>query len=546
MKIDCSRSLCLFSGVVMGRKLLSEVVFLFNKKEKKEEFIQIPFVRKILGDVEYMKVTQLILLDSNTKYLSEHYLDHTSREGLILDLDVLQEYDLEDIYQYIFTSEIRDEYIRKYGTEYFRFESSFKVHNISLQDQGDIKEQQLDDASFRIMIIQLKSFMGSQLQRATSLILAQDFSLQEIAAELTFQAQQAKKFMSAVKENDIKYKQNVINLCFSLIRAGLDMVNASEIVDICLMLADLAQSSEDIQAKLVDVVDNMQDIVAYDNHRALVDSEMELVSMSNPQDIDRKWVFYRASVYRKSFEAIQLLWNECINSDNFMRCIIKQAARSQVNSKDDTMLEAAQVAKSYIDAILEPMQQQLDRISTVRNSVKSIAGGEYVQIYFRRMNLINYTLSHENSRSWVGRWLSKSIGHQLTKYFPAEVFQKKWSPIWCYRLCKKKVKYAGGKISTREYFERKNRAELVLGQVSNSKSKKSDLFGILEHVIPTYKDRLVDKLHNPNDSMVDEYDGRLLTVESEGSLSRGRYTFNRPTLTLFGNVNTAVSKIYLP
>ena len=402
------------------------------------------------------------------------------------------------------------------------------------------------DAFEKVIMFHLKTFMASQMQQALSLILAQDFLLQEMSSEFIFHASKADDFISVVKDNDTKYKQSILNICFSLVRLGLDLVNAGEIVDVCVELSGLAKSSEYIQGKLYEIVGSIQDIVAFDTHQALVESEVRLVS-HNTQSIDREWVSYRANVYKKSYAAIHMLWEKCINSDDFMLCIIKQAVNSHMDDQNNLLLESVQIAKSYINDILQPLYDQLQKISMIRDSIKSKQGSQLIQLYFRRMHLIDFALSHEYSKSFLGRWLSKSMGHQLARYFPELVFQKKLSPIWPYRFMGRKVRYAGEKISAKEYFFRKGMAESVLGIFCTSRNIKNELYESLEDVMSLYTDKLIAGLQQSQDHISDEFEVQVFDDGDEKkSLRCGRYNLRRPVLSLFDNSSQLRSHMYLP
>lgn len=451
----------------------------------------------------------------------------------ILSFEVLQKEPIVEILQYISVEEIRKVYQQIYGEYFTLFESKLRASQNTEYLSGDILFPVLDLAREEKLIMLLQASMSTPLQAYTHVMLEQDFLLQEIESELTYHAFEAQKFIAAIQEDDDKYKQTVINIAFSVIRMGLGILHADELLTVSRALADLASKAFDkIEDKFSSIVSEIQRLVMNTHSQVLQDAEKSLLSTTSAQDIRRRWTQYRAYIFKSADQAIKHILDTCVNNNDFFRCVIRETIHQHKELTDDTLLlHAKEKARGYIINIVQGLQSQVARIQQIRDAILSREGSQKIECYFRRMCLINYAMSHEKPGKMTENWLTKQFGHRLSLYFP-EVFQKKWSPVKLQSLFKNNVKYCKKKMTIEEYKKRREDSTVVLGLFRNSSRVREDLFAHLEEQIPHLSDQLVEELQQ--ESFFAHSEDTEFMHDAFGTIGKARYSFKQRRLSIFG------------
>ena len=450
----------------------------------------------------------------------------------ILSFHVLKQASVDELIEYFSIEKIKEAYVQCYGEYFSIFES--KIMASKNRPQQDFSNAPLlfDVDHEKILILHIKAAMSLPLQVFTNSITEQDFLLQEIASLLIYQAGRAQKFITAIEDDDILYKQVVVSLAFSVLKMGLGVFNVSELINVSQSISSLAASAfNKIEQKLSGLVSDIQNLVVTTQYQVLQEAEKELLSTVAPEDIALRWVSYRGHVFHNANKSIKNLLDTCVNNDDFFRCIIRETAyKHQGATEDQLQIYATEKARLYIAEIAEGLKSQVNKIRIIRDSVLSKEGSEKIELYFRKICLINYTMSLETSTVLNQSWIPKGLGHRLTYYFPELVFQKKWAIVKFHNYIHNGVLYCKQKIPLKEYQERRRNSPVVLGLFRNSTSVKHELFARLEEQLTGLSDSLIhdlqqQKKHTPTNTVryhEDPYDSQ-----------RTRYSFKRRQLSLF-------------
>lgn len=416
----------------------------------------------------------------------------------VLDFEALQRASISDVIQYLSIPDVRAAYIQVYG-EYFAF---FESQVTASKDKphrrcGDLFPV-IDEISEKKLILSIKGAVGLPLQAFNNALLQQDFLLQAIALEFTKQASKAQKFMAAIQERDIAYKENVINLAFSFVRLGLSVVNAGELLNVSARLSELAAYAfGEIEARLPALILGVQNLVVTTHYGVLAEAERGLFSTVLPADIESCWAEYRIRIFEKANSAITNVLKTCVTNDNFFRCIIRETLCQHKNLTYDMLfIKATEKAEEYFKVIAQGLLTQVAKIQHMKDAVVSEEGSQKIECYYRKIGLINYAKQHEGAASMAQKWITKKFGHLLSFYFP-EIFQKKWTGN-LYTIFHRPVPYCKQLMLPGEYQERRLQAVVILATFGNSSKVRDALYMYLEEQIPHLSDCLIKELQEQN------------------------------------------------
>lgn len=514
----------------MTFELTKEGLFSYFDPETVKEIIELSLVKRHLSAHDYCQCRDG-LSHPLQKFKSSHKntLDPTHT---ILGFDALKHASLKEVRQYLGIKKINDAYVQCYGEYFSFFQAKILASTDNPNNPCNNPPPLLDFGSEKKLILNIQSAMSLPLQAFTNAILEQDFLLQEIASQLIYQARKAEQFISRIKDDDAKYKQTVVSLAVSLLKMGLGVFNVSELIDVSQSLSNLASGAcETIEEKLSDLVSDIQTLVIHTHLWVLQEAESKLLSTTAPEEITLRWDMYRAHIFHSTNQSIKHVLDSCVNNDNFFRCIIKETIyQHQGLSQEMLLIHAVEKAHGYMANIANGLQSQVAKIRQIKNAVVSSEGSQNIEIYFRKIGLINYTLHHEKSGSMIQQWLTKPLGHLLTFYFPDVVFQKKWTPVRLYSLVHHGVWYSKQKITLQEYTKRRSESIVVLGLFRNSSTVKETLFATLEDKIPHLSDQLVQSLQQQNSTYPPAHEN---VFDDYASLRRGRRSFLQPREALF-------------
>lgn len=515
----------------MRQELTKDGLFGYFDPIEVEKIVELPLVQRCLSISEYnlckRACSKKIVNVAATK------AQYTAQRA-VLDFETLQQSSIGDVLQYLNIPNVRVAYLQAYG-EYFNF---FESNLLASKDKihakcGDLFPV-LDEVSEKTLIFSLKSAIGLPLEAFNNALLQQDFLLQEIASEFAEQATKAQEFIFSIQESDIKYKQSVINLAFSFIKLGLNVVNAGELFAFSASLAELAaQTFDKIEGKFATIVLGIQTLVTHTHHSVLADAERGLFSTTLPQDIERCWTKYRIRIFEKANSSIKDILKSCIANDNFFRCIIRETLYQHKNLTNDMLrIKATQKAEEYFTVIVEGLLSQVARIQQMRDVIASNHGRQKIECYYRKIGLINYAKQHEEAGNMTQKWLTKKLGHRLAFYFP-EIFQKKWAPVVLFTLFHHPVTYCKQQITPKDYLAKKKDALIVLKAVGNSSRIKEELYAYLEEQMPRLSDELIKDLQvKKTEEITPELDN-VFVGEGYNSVKRTRYSFAQRKRVLF-------------
>jgi len=449
----------------------------------------------------------------------------------ILTFQALKQASVDELTEYFSIREIKEAYLHCYGDCFSIFESKIIASkNRSEQDCGTAPLL-FDEDHEKTLILHIKAAMCLPLQGFTNAIIEQDFLLQEIASLLVYQAGRAHEFITAIQDDDVLYKQVVVSLAFSVLKMGFGVFNMGELINVSQSISSLASSAfNKIDQKLTSLVSEIQSLVVTTQYQVLQEAEKELLSTVAAEDIALRWVSYRALVFHNANKSIKNLLDTCVNNDDFFRCIIRETVyKHQEISEDQLQIYATERARLYIEKIAEGMQSQVNKIRIVRDSVLCKEGSAKIELYFRRICLINYTASLETSKVLNQSWIPKELGHRLSYYFPEIIFQKKWAPVKLHNYLHSGVLYCKQKISLKEYQDRRKNSPVVLGLFRNSPRVKHELFSRLEEQLSCLSDGLIHDLQQQKATPTNTV---RYPAEAYDTL-RNRYSFSRRRLSLF-------------
>ena len=453
----------------------------------------------------------------------------------LLSFNALKRASIDELIEYFSVAEIKKAYLHCYGEYFSIFESKMMASVEKSQYGFDAPDffsfPLLDEAREKTLALQIQAVMALPLQAFANMITEQDLLLQEIASVLTYQAGKAQKFIAAIQEDDIRYKQVVVSLAFSVLKLGFGVMNVGELVNVGESLSSLASSTfEKIEEKFSIFVSDIHNLVIKAYFRVLGDAEKELLSSTAPEDITLCWVLYRANIFRNANKSIKHILDTCVDNNDFFRCIIKETLYQHEELTDDELLiNATEKARLYIQNIVEGLQSQVNKVRLIRDAVLSREGSEKIALYYRKICLINYTMSHENSRVMQQTWLTKALGHRLSYYFPTVIFQEKWTLVKLNDFVYGGVSYCKQKIPLTEYQDRRRNSPVVLGLFRNSSRVKKKLFMSLEEQIPHLSDCLIQELQQPQ--MVAHSEVNF--ADDTHDTMRTHYSTRRRQLSLF-------------
>ncbi len=475
-------------------------------------------------------------------------------EQAILSFEALRHATIHEIVEYFTVQRVCDLYSRVHG---YYFE--LLVSNIvAAKNTPDRTYGQLfcllDEVSEKTIILAIQSAMALPLGIFNNALAEQNILLEEIADEFTFYSTKAQKFIVTVQERDVKYKQMVINLAFSILRLGLNIANAGELITVSQSLAELATSTlGNIQAQFPNLITEIEKLVANTNAHALCSADKQLLATTLPEDVARGWARYRHQVFHQANSQIQRVLDTCVNNDMFYRCVIKETLAEQPHLNNERLLiHTTEKAKNYITSIVTGLQKQVAIIRQVRNAALSKGGGDKIEQYFQKICLINYAKHHEGVGGTANKWLTKRLGHLLTRNFPEKVFQEKFSPVTLMGLFHLRVKYCQRDMTTEEYRMMRAKSSVVLSAFRNSSVVKDELMRNLDDLIPHLGDLLIEELQAQQvlspveDPLVDTYatlgkKGRYSFVQRQRVL----FDFSQPTLALEG-IGVALGSLPTP
>jgi hypothetical protein len=450
----------------------------------------------------------------------------------ILNFEILKQAIPAEVDEYLQHEKVREVYLHCYG-EYFEvFESKHLMPKVESPIVSCSRTSSFDVGQEKILMLHIQAAMALPLQAFSNAIMEQDVLLQEIASLIIYQAGQAQKFVSCIKADDVKYKQTVVNLAFSMVKMGLGFLNAGELINISRSLADLATSSVDkMEEKLPSLVGDIQNLVIHTHLRVLHEAEQELLSATAPEDITLRWANYRAHIFHSANRSIKHVLDTCVNNDDFFRCVLKETlAHHPQASNEMLLLNSTEKARQYLAEINLALQSQVAKIHHIRDAVKSPDGGVKVEYYFRKIGLINYAMEHTRNHNLIQNWLTKKLGHRLSFYFPDIIFQKKWASSRLSYVIYHGVSYCKQTLSLKEYQERKSNASVVFGLFRNSAKVRKRLLCNLEDQKPQLHDELIDSLQRQAVNTLPE--DVFLETEHD-SYRSNRYCFIRRRLSLF-------------
>ncbi len=517
----------------MAYELTMDGLFSYFDPQTIEKIIELPLVKRHLSSYDYLKCKEVLSLHKNDK-------DTVGQRSpgplhVILSRNALKEASLEELEQYFNVAGIKAAYLFWYG-EYFsvfelKMQESLAYSEFGFSASEPFTFPLLDAISEKKLLLHLQAAVALPLQAFTHSLMEQDFLLRDISALLTRQAQKAQTFITAIQTDDFRSKQIVISLAFSVLKVGLGAFNISELVNVSESLAGLASSSFDVmEDKLSDLVSDIQNLVLNTYFRVLEDAEKKLLSNPTPEDITLAWVLYRGYISDNATNSIKQILDSCVNNDNFFRCIIGKTLFEHDDLNEESLLiHAAEKAKAYVIEIVKGLQAQVNKVRFIRDAVLSSEGSEKIELYFRKICLINYTMSHENAGTIRHAWLTKTLGHRLSYYFPDVIFQKKWTSATLNNFFYDGVPYCKQKMSLEDYKARRQNSAVVLGLFRNSTKVREALFMNLEDQIPKLSDGLIKELQEQG-----RVECRDVTLVGDNyDTKRRRYCFARQHLSLF-------------
>ena len=480
----------------MAYELTMEGLFSYFSPETVEKIIELPLVKRHLSAHDYCKCKEYLLLPMG--FVDDEDPKIGEPVHALLGFEVLEHELIDDTIQYLSVEKIQQAYLHFYGQYFWVFHSKI----VALKETPEVPFEPLslllNLVSEKKLILHIQGAMALPLQAFTNAIIEQDFLLQEIASQLIYQAGKAQEYIGAIQHDDMKYKQTIVSLAFSVVRLGLGVFNVGELANVSASIMTLASSSFDhVQEKFASIVSDIQRLVINTQLLVLQDAEKALISTTSPQEITLRWVMYRARIFDSANKSIKHILDSCVNNDDFFRCVIRETiCKHKELSQEMLLIHATQQASNYIAEIVKGLQLQVAKIRHIRTAVMSFEGSQNIASYFRKMCLINYTLQHEKSGATIESWLTKKLGHRLSFYFPEVVFQKKWSPTKLVHMFHDEIKYCKQTVTYKEYQNRKRNSAVVLGLFRNPPSVKQALFLNLEEQVPLLGDRLVHDLQH--------------------------------------------------
>lgn len=514
----------------MTQELTKDGLFSYFDPRDIATMLELPLVKRNLSVHEESLCRKALLMSRRNSVSSR--TETVSPEQAILSFESLRYATISEVVDYLQIDRVSDAYSQVHG-QYFEHLVSNIVAAKNTPDRtcGQLFCM-LDEISEKKIILAIQSAMALPLGVFNNVLAEQNILLEEIADEFTFYSTKAQKFIVAVQERDIKYKQMVINLAFSILKLGLSVANAGELVNVSQSLAELATNTlGNIQAQLPNLITEIQKLVANTNAQALCGADKQLLATTLPEDVSKGWARYRHQVFHQANSQMQRVVETCVNNDLFYRCIIKEtlAAHPHLN-KDKLLIQATENAKKYITSIVTGLLKQVAIIRQVRNAALSKDGGEKIERYFEKICLINYAKHHESDGSTAHKWLTKRLGHLLTRNFPEVVFQEKFSPVRLQGLFHQRVKYCQREMTSEEYKMMREKSSVVLSAYRNPPAVKDDLMKNLDELIPFLGDRLIEDLRAQQayPPMIEP------PVDSFSTLAkRGRYSFAQRKQVLF-------------
>lgn len=509
----------------MTYELTKEGLFSYFDPVEVMRIIKLPIVRRSISEYESTLCLEACDTFSNESTSVKKSID---ARHAILNFEVLQYATIKEVTDYLKIPQVRALYVQCYG-EYFKF---FETNVLNAQHQPHAKCGELfaviDEISERELILHMKSAMGFALIALGNILQKQDLLLQEIATHFSEQATKAQSYIAALQEKDNKYKESVINCAFSLLKLGLDVVHAGELLNIGESLSNLVAIAFDkIEVNFASFITGMQTLVVCTHGGAVAEAEKGLLATALPQDIERFWTRYRVSLFEYSNNKIGGILESCLKNDNFFRCIIREVLYQKKELTYRELLgPATKKAEKYITDILQSLQNQVAKIDHLRKAAASEEGHERIALYFRQVCLFNYAKQHEHADKKVTTgWFTRHLGRELTINFPGVVFQKKIFPIGVFHH---HVTYCKRKITTEEYREMRKHADVRLGLFTNSADIEG-LISSLEDRMPLLMDLLIQDLQEIsfNSSLPSEL------VNDIGSVRKARYSFSQRRRVLF-------------
>lgn len=514
----------------MAYELTMEGLFSYFSPRVVEKIIKLPLIRRHLSVHDYFLCLDECASVSKAEEGPFGFLIDPAQR--ILGLDVLKASAVEEVLQYLAIPEVAQAYRDYYHLHFADFLASLHLAKKEQPLRLASQEFILNPVTEKKLILLIQAGLATPFHEFTHAIIEQDQLLRAISTQLSYQAHQAQQFIAQVEEEDVKYKQAIISIAFSVIRMGLGVFHVSELTNISQSLAQLASSSFDkIESKLSSIVSEIQNLVIYAHINVLHDAEKELLSIPAPEDIALSWSNYRMNIFDNANDAIKRILDTCVRTDDFFRCIIRETLYQQGEMTEDLLLvRATEKARLYVVDIANSLHSQVARIRHIHNAISSAAGMRKIEEYFRKICLINYTVNHERPMGSSPGWLTKKLGHRLSFYFPDVVFQEKWFPVTIGSLFSHGVKYCKETIPLEKYRERKRQASVVLGLFRNSPEVKRKLFRNLQEQGSHLSDDLIRGLQKQQSAAEVPM---FLQSENYDSTRVRHYSFSRRQLSLF-------------
>jgi len=369
--------------------------------------------------------------DSQSFHQRDVYTKNIIPINALLSLPTLQQASITDVLSYLDILAVKDAYLHCYGENFLIFETNFlKARDERIIDFSP-PSLNLDPVTEKLLITQLQAALSPMMVHFYEELRKQDFLLQEIAADLSLQAKEAQKYILAVQKYNAEYKDNALKLLFSIIRVGLNAVNANEVVNLGATLTKVASSILGDADILTAIVSGVQDRMSNTCVEVLAEAEKQLLSATTPDAIARCWLSYRRQINTSSNELIRDIY-----SSNFFKCVIRETlAQGKGLTQEALLINSTEKAQDYLSKILSGLTSQVAKIQRMGKAIQSHEGSEEVKNYFQKIFLIRYTTAQINSKRYFERWISKGVGRQLAAHFPASVSQKGWS---FKELCRKR------------------------------------------------------------------------------------------------------------
>lgn len=515
----------------MTYELTKKGLFSYFDPKEVREIIELPLVQHHMSTYQYNLCraecsTPLNYASTKKKYASKE---------TVLAFDALQRAPIGDVIEYLNITNVRAAYVELYGKYFIFFESQVLASkNEPCMLCGELFPV-IDEISEQKLILSIKAATSLPILAFNNALLQQDFLLQAIALVFKKQATNAQEFIAEIQGRDVAHKESLINLAFSFVKLSLSMVNMGELLNVGARFSELAAYAfEEIEARLPDLVLEVQGLVATTHYGVLADAEKGLFSTVLPEDIESCWAEYRIRIFEKANSAIADVLKSCVANDDFFRCIIREVLCQHKNLTHDMLyIKAAEKTEHYFKVIAEGLLAQVAKIRHMRDAVVSEEGTQKIGEYYRKLGLINFAKQHEIRGSLTQQWLTKQTGHRISFYFP-EIFQKKWTGTF-YSIFHRPVPYCKQLMSLEEYKQRKQKAVVVLAAVGNSVRVKEELYMYLEEQAPKLMERLFRELRGLKPSSP-QHNG----VVSDGpTLSRrGRYSFTQSEEVFLDFTNT--------